>query len=355
MSHIINKSGAETDLFTNLAQRGIHRFSSINDLFAFKRSYPKEIADFQEQKATEIREEIDSLYGKIVALNNEYEHLYTEQIKLINSKINELKTKLSQSSKIKSYFLKKRLSYLESHFDKIVNTPLQELKNNIEHTIKQYTYLSSNQQEEIARRSASFIAEIKRIVSVLTELAPIIYGAIGEIEAIRILQALPNEYYVINNYQHSFHRPLYMKSENDYIYSIQLDHIVVGPTGVFVIETKYWNNKSIANNNLFSPVKQLRRGGFALFVVLNNRIRGFREFNNHWGSTQVSVSNILLMMNATTSEQFQFVKILTESTLINHITNRPVILSNEQVKCIVEQGLCEHYIDTGKWETSSTL
>lgn len=172
-----------------------------------------------------------------------------------------------------------------------------------------------------------------------TELSPLIYGAIGELKAIELFRNLPDEYYIINDYQRSFHRPLHMKSEGDWIYSIQLDHIVIGPTGVFVIETKYWSSKSIKNNNLFSPVKQLRRGGFALFVILNNAIREYRVFNNHWGSTQVPVANILLMMNATTNEQFQFVKILTETNLLNHITNRPVTLTNEQVKCLVEKAL----------------
>jgi hypothetical protein len=344
MSQIINRSGAETDLFRELSRRGIHRFASISDMVSFKRNYLSEIDDFRNKKADEIKNEIEELSEEIASLRAECEQQLAKQVELTNDEIEQITSKLSRASrnwlfKIKGHFLKKRLSYLESHFDEVVNEPQKRLQDKIEELTAQFNYLSNHQQDVITQRTAPFKAETERIISVLTELAPVIYGAIGELKAIELLRKLPNEYYVINDYQRSFHNPLHMKSENDWIYSIQLDHVVVGPTGVFVIETKYWSHKSIANNNLFSPVKQLRRGGFALFVVINNQIRNYRAFNNHWGTAQVSVANILLMMNATTNEQFQFVKILTEVNLLEHITRRPAILSKEQVRCLVEEVL----------------
>jgi hypothetical protein len=341
MAHIINGSGAETDLFENLSQRGISRFSSIDDLFAFKKIYRHEIDDFRQKKVVEVKEEIEKLSKEVISLWDEYEHCHEERTESTNNEIAELESKLSLLSqnwvaKIKRRSLNKRLSHLKSHFDEIVDAPLRGIRDRIREATTQFDHLSANRQEVVEKRSAPFIAETERIISVLTELAPVIYGAIGELKAIEILRRLPDSYYVINDYQRSFHRPLHMKNEDDWIYSIQLDHVVVGPTGVFVIETKYWSQKSIANNNLFSPVKQLRRGGFALFVIINNGIRDYQAFNSHWGSAQVSVANILLMMNATTNEQFQFVKILTELNLLDFITRRPAILSSEQIKCLVE-------------------
>jgi hypothetical protein len=111
----------------------------------------------------------------------------------------------------------------------------------------------------------------------------------------------------------------------------------VGPTGVYVIETKYWSKKSIQNIDLFSPIKQLKRSGFALFVLLNKCIaRNRNSFSTHWGPEKLSISNILLMMNATTNEQFQFVKVLTEANFINYITKRSVILTEDKIKYIVD-------------------
>ena len=344
MSHVINRSGAEADLFGRLSQKGINRFSSIADMISFKRDYRREIEDFREQKTDEVKAEIEHLVGQEKSLQAEYELRHADQVKLTNEEITRIIEKLAAMprnivSKIRRYFLEKRLWRLENNFDQIVAEPLRGLREQIDDTARQSAYLVANHEEVVTRRSAPFIEEIERTVNVLSELAPVIYGAIGEQKAIELLRRLPDDYYIINDYQRSFHRPLHMKSEDDWIYSIQLDHVVVGPTGVFVIETKYWSPKSIASNNLFSPVKQLRRGGFALFVLINNGIRGYHAFNNHWGAAQISVGNILLMMNATTNEQFQFVKILTESNLLDFITRRPAVLSNEQVRCLVEEVL----------------
>ncbi len=344
MSHIINRSGAETDLFSNLSQRGIHRFSSIPDMISFKRNYQREIDDFREQKAAEVKAEIGHLVEEEKSLRTDYERRYAEQVELTNDEINRIREKMATLPRsivahIRRYYLAKRLQTLERDFDQIVAEPLRGLREQIDDTARQSAYLVANHEEVVTRRSAPFITEIERTVNVLSELAPVIYGAIGEQKAIELLRSLPDSYYVVNDYQRSFHRPLHMKSEDDWIYSIQLDHVVVGPTGVFVIETKYWSPKSIASNNLFSPVKQLRRGGFALFVLINNGIREYHAFNNHWGAAQISVGNILLMMNATTNEQFQFVKILTESNLLDFIIRRPAVLSNEQVRCLVEEVL----------------
>lgn len=344
MSHIINRSGAEADLFGSLSQRGIHCFSTIADMISFKRNYRHEVDAFKEKTAAEVKAEIESLADELVGLRSEYELRYAEQVELINNEIAEIIEKLSAESKrlgakIKRYFFVKRLRRLETDFDLIVAKPLHELHEKINNTERRLSHLTSNREDVIARRATPFISETERTVATLTELAPLIYGTIGEQKAIELLRKLPDDYYVINDYRRSFHRPLHMKSEDDWIYSIQLDHVVVGPTGVFVIETKYWSPKSIANNDLFSPVRQLRRGGYALFVLLNNGIRRLGPFNHHWGATQISVGNILLMMNATTGEQFQFVKILTESNILDFITHRPTILSDEQVRCLVEEVL----------------
>lgn len=331
-------------MFRNLSQRGIDRFSSIADMISFKRNYRREIDDFREQKAAEVKAEIEHLIEEEKSLRAEYERRYADQVELTNNEITRTKEKLTAlprniMAKIRRHFLAKRLHRLEADFDRIVAEPLRGLREKIDDTVRQSSYLASNREDVITRRSAPIISEIERTVAVLSELVPVIYGAIGEQKAIELLRKLPGDYYIINDYQRSFHRPLHMKNEDDWIYSIQLDHVVVGPTGVFVIETKYWSPKSIASNNLFSPVKQLRRGGFALFVLINNGVRNYRVFNNHWGAAQISVGNILLMMNATTSEQFQFVKILTEYNLLEFITHRPTILSNEQVRCLVEEVL----------------
>ena len=59
-------------------------------------------------------------------------------------------------------------------------------------------------------------------------------GAVGEVVVAGILEGLPDPYIVINDYTKRFGN---------------IDHIVVGPTGVFVIDTKNWRGTVLADGN----------------------------------------------------------------------------------------------------------
>ena len=204
MSHIINRSGAEADLFGSLSQRGIHCFSTIADMISFKRNYRHEVDAFKEKTAAEVKAEIESLADELVGLRSEYELRNAEQVELINNEIAEIIEKLSAESKglgakIKRYFFVKRLRRLETDFDLIVAKPLHELHEKISDTERQSSYLIANREDVTARRTAPFISETERTVTTLTELAPLIYGAIGEQKAIELLRLLPDDYYVISS------------------------------------------------------------------------------------------------------------------------------------------------------------
>ena len=65
-----------------------------------------------------------------------------------------------------------------------------------------------------------------------------IAGAIGENAVVRELKKLSDQYYLINDFSLKFNPPIYNKRENDRIYSIQIDHLLVCPSGIFILETK---------------------------------------------------------------------------------------------------------------------
>ncbi len=341
-TNIFNNSGAFKDLFNNLQEKSIHRFNSINEIIHFKKNHHNEIANYKNRIKIEIKEEIIFLKNEKECLINEYTERKAERNSHICNQIEQLKTTINYSNnnfflKIKKYFSKRKLNFLESNLNKVLEKPFKRILSKIENIEKKIKYLQNNQNEEIEIRSKSVIKEIQFINTELENLNSLIYGSIGELYAIELFKKLPEKYYIINDYRRSFNPPIYNKREGDRIYSTQIDHIVIGPTGIYVIETKYWNHKSIKSNELFSPIKQLRRSGFAFFIILNDYIRKERSsvFYSNWGQTKVSVYNILLMMNSSTNEQFQFVKILSESDFINYITRRPVILTEDQIKYIV--------------------
>lgn len=162
-------------------------------------------------------------------------------------------------------------------------------------------------------------------------------GAQGEEQVARQLSRLPDDYTVIHNYNLEFSRPLYDRRNDDRIYSVQVDHLVIGPTGLYVIETKHWSKTSQENRNFFSPVKQLKRNGFALFVILNQAIENghISGFAHHWGDKQMSPKKILCFLRHAPSENFQHVTILSPQQLAHYIHQQRQLFSRQQIQSLV--------------------
>lgn len=342
-NNIYNGSGAFKDLLENLKNNSITCFSSIGEMIDFKKNYQFQIKKYTKEKRIEIQNEIQKLNKDKNDLSKEYSELISKKRFFLNNQKDKYEESIANHKHtfmgfIKKIFLKNKLKRLNQNFEKILNKPFKGYVSKINKLENNINYLKNHTEEELKNRIHSFVMKTEYTVQQLDLNKSLIYGSIGELKAINVFKNLPNGYHVINDVRKEFHPPLYNKREADRIYSTQIDHVIVGPTGVYVIETKYWNSKSIKSEYLFSPIKQVRRGGFALFVLLNKNIRnsGRNPFLSHWGKSKVSVNNILLMTKVSTREQFQFVKILTLSNLINYITKRPVVLNTKQVEYIVD-------------------
>ncbi len=81
------------------------------------------------------------------------------------------------------------------------------------------------------------------------------YGAVAELEIIDFLKKLPENYYVISDVSIRFNKMLY----GEYIHSVQIDHVVVGPSGIFIIEVKNWSSQFISEGNFPDPYKQVKK------------------------------------------------------------------------------------------------
>ena len=122
----------------------------------------------------------------------------------------------------------------------------------------------ANRQSEIDRRTAV----TKQVVGVLQEIAASseLPGAIAEKAVIKELGRLPNEYDLINDVRLEYHR--YIHFDGEYLKTAQLDHVLIGPAGVYVIETKNWSQEFVANGEYFSPFKQVKRASYLCYRIL---------------------------------------------------------------------------------------
>jgi hypothetical protein len=340
--NVFNKSGALTDLFKNIKEKSIFGFNSVDEIIEYKKNHQSEIEKIKTNKLNEVLHEIELLEKTYNNLVNEYENKKNEQILKMNSEIDQLKILINKLdnkliNKIKKYFIKKKTEKYELKYDYYIELSLKKYAQENIDVENKILYLKNNRNHEVEKRASDLIKNIEHTVFVINDNSSLIYGSIGEIRAIELLKQLPEQYYIINDVRKIFDPPIYNRNENDRIYSIQLDHMVIGPTGIFIIETKYWSQKSIENKYLYSPIKQLNRSSYALFVLLNGMIKDKKVavFSNNWGQFKISISNILLMLNTSTDQQFQFVKLLTKDNLINYITKGRVIFNEEQIRYLV--------------------
>ncbi|MGC9781291.1 MAG: NERD domain-containing protein [Candidatus Heimdallarchaeota archaeon] len=350
MAKIINRSGVLEDLLYELRNHDITQFDSLDSILTFQSNWKKKINNYIEQMRSSLSQEKENLEYRLKKLKIDYvtettkkrDELLEEKEDLTNKlayyKNNETRNFIQ---KIKRFFkrrkMEKRKYILDNDFEYYVTYPYRKLKSQIENCRIDINYYKDNFKEIVEERSEQFIRRQNYIKSILDELKLQIIGAIGENKAIEELAKLPDTYYVINNYQLEFNPPIYNRSEKEHIFSIQVDHLIVGPSGVFLIETKYWSKESVKNINLHSPVKQIRRSSFALFVILNDAVKQINSLfsKHHWGTKKISVRNIILMISQKPKEEFQYVKVLSLNRIISYITYFEPIFSNEEVSDII--------------------
>jgi len=178
------------------------------------------------------------------------------------------------------------------------------------------------------------LKQLERKKMIIDEINTAIYGALGEQKVVKELESFSDEYFLINDFSLSFSTPIYNRQENDYIKSIQIDHILVTPSGIFLIETKNWSEKSLNNLGLRSPVKQIKRTSFVLFKILTEAIASNKLNLNHhhWGSRKISIRNLIVLTNSKPNEEFQYVKILTVNELPGYVKYFKPSYSNEETQ-----------------------
>jgi hypothetical protein len=97
------------------------------------------------------------------------------------------------------------------------------------------------------------------------------YGALAEVKMIELLSKLPDNYYVINDVTLKLNKSV--RFDNAWLSSAQIDHLVIGPAGVFVIEVKNWSKQFSEEGDFFSPYQQVKRHNYVCYTLLSKIVR----------------------------------------------------------------------------------
>jgi len=127
-----------------------------------------------------------------------------------------------------------------------------------------------SQQVQIERRTLedeSITSQYRTISHVENVLNSTVFtGSRAELAIIAILSKLPPAYYVLNDVRlRAKHR---LKFNHKVVQSAQIDHLVVAPTGVFVVEVKNWSQHFANSGKFFDPYEQVGRANYLCHCLL---------------------------------------------------------------------------------------
>ncbi|MCG3257860.1 MAG: NERD domain-containing protein [Candidatus Heimdallarchaeota archaeon] len=239
-------------------------------------------------------------------------------------------------NRVKYSRLKKRFDTLTNDFEHEVIKPFSDSLEQVKELKDYISFREQNFDSHLNEETYHYASKIEFVKSLIEQNKPLLIGALGEHKAIEELSKLPSSFTVLNDIFLKFFRPIYNRKEDDRIYSIQIDHLVIGPSSIFIVETKNWSEQSVNSLDLFSPVQQIKRSGYALFTVLNSAISkgSLRVQNHHWGDRKISVRNVLLMISAKPRKEFQFVKILSLNQINSYINYLDKTFSSKEISSI---------------------
>lgn len=349
MCKVHNSVGCLTTIKIYLKRHNINEFNSLNEVISFQKNFPalrqQIITDHEQliekEKAT-LAAEISQLGNAIIKDKAHFESSFNSEIEEVRQKLISLppSTGLNFIKRFISYTRRraytKKLINLEANFQNNVNYAIGELVAQHQDKINRHNYITRHFSNAVSESSSRVIKELEYKKRIIDEVNNSIYGALGEHKVVKELEKLSDENVLINDFSLRFHPAICNRQENDYIKSIQIDHLLITPSGLFLIETKNWSAKSLASLDLRSPVQQVKRTNFALFKTLTDNISSgrLRLQQHHWGDRKIPIRNLIVLTNSKPNEEFQYVKVLTISELLNYIGYFKPIFTNEETQTI---------------------
>jgi hypothetical protein len=324
-----------------LENKGIHQFSSVKQIkdFLSKYNYKKQ------QILNEIEEKLDNEYLQNKIKLEENLKLKEEFINIENQKIDneisKLNTKIVAYDNF-SFFMKliylfrrfhlERKKYsLSKNKENLVKYKIIGITEEIENNKRSINKYEEDKEELIQSRAKNDLEKLEYTRSIIEKCKNLISGAIGENLVVKEISKLNDDYILINDFTLDFTHPIYYKKHNQRIYSIQIDHLLISKAGIFIIETKNWSKKSVNSLSLRSPIEQIERSNFALYIYISNNI--FLK-SHHWGRQDIPIRNLIVMIKNKPNVSFKYVTVKLLNELNDYIKWFEPVLTDNQVNQI---------------------
>ena len=344
MARIYGTIESLKSLKSKLEDKGISRFSSVKEIKDFLSNYKSEkqliLDDTSAQLDAEYFKTCKSIELKLkkkTEINNFKEESINNKTNEIQLKIDVIQNKKGENlfkkivSSLKLYFLKKESDHFQKKTTELANSALKNISRGIENDQAFIREYETEKPYLIEKRAKPKTEKLKYTLSVIENSKNLISGAIGENLVVKEIKKLSDDYVLINDFNLNFSRPIFYKKHNQRIYSIQIDHLLISKAGIFIIETKNWSTSSVESISLRSPIEQIERANFALYIHISKNIT---LNGHHWGEQQIPIRNLIVMINNKPKGKFKYVKVKLLNEMNDYIKYFEPVLTENQVNRI---------------------
>jgi hypothetical protein len=166
----------------------------------------------------------------------------------------------------------------------------------------------------------------------LKENEPSLIGAQGEEHVITVLSELPDDFHVMNDVNLRFQNYIFWKKHHEYIKTCQIDHIVIGPTGLFLLETKNWKRSDIQDKS-GDLTHQVNRANYALWHYLKD---------NYGRNDLPKIRQVVISMHGSPvgHKADSFIDVIPPGRLCSYITSREGQLSEDAINKLIRLVPC---------------
>lgn len=312
--NIIGESGSETFLKSRLIKKGLEGFESFKDIQSFKKNYKTILKTSTDEERKKLNSIIEALRSNEETLIKD---LKKKKQKLQASLIKE-KQELMEGELISKD--QKRVKQIDKLLGKKIDKPFKKEKKQVKRTEKEIT----TREKKLEKSVEKSVKGLHKAHNIIESNRAFVFGAVGETAAIKELRKLPKEYYILNEAKLSFYRAIRWKKYRTYVKSCKIDHVVVGPSGIFLIETKNWSAQTLANAK-FTPHRQIERAGYIFFIHMVNK------FNRRFPTYQIVATYRKLP-----ELPYRYVSQMTIYNIVNFILQKRNALTTTEIQKIVE-------------------
>jgi Nuclease-related domain. len=321
MSHIHGISGSTKYLLNGTRPVNGKSFGTLDEMQHFYDHYNEILADTRTTVARREDETIAGLGREEARLDAELKEGIARQTQIVDKEIGAF-----DHMRYAADGILPRIGFSAKYWIAValrnhhINSPYSGLSVKLDH-------VRYDKRHRAEYRQATIDRECNTITSSYTFLKnneSFLAGAWGEETAIRALADLPDEFHVINDVNLRFERALRWSVTQEYIKTCQIDHIVAGPTGIFLLETKNWTSANLVANS-DALIHQVRRSNYALR-------RFVQQYYNYWELPYVR--NVVISTNQKTGavqNLDKYIDISSPAGICNYITRKKPELSKDAV------------------------